>query len=111
MFWRLGRQNFHKRSLRTRGVIFWSDCLMRKPQARLAGRGGNCASFSPTGRTPMAVKTRLESDSMGDIGVPADAYWGAQTQRSTENFKIGGQTFTPRFVQAYAVLKRAAATV
>ncbi|HEX2859358.1 MAG TPA: class II fumarate hydratase [Alphaproteobacteria bacterium] len=59
----------------------------------------------------MVNKTRTETDSMGDIAVPADAYWGAQTQRSTENFKIGGQTFTPRFVQAYAFLKRAAATV
>lgn len=55
---------------------------------------------------------RLESDSMGEVAVPADRYWGAQTQRSSENFKIGGEqrfSFTPRFVQAYAVLKKAAA--
>ncbi len=44
--------------------------------------------------------TRTEHDTMGNIEVPANAYWGAQTQRSRENFKIGGQTlptasFTP----------------
>ena len=33
---------------------------------------------------------RIESDTMGEIAVPADRYWGAQTQRSLENFKIGG---------------------
>ncbi len=63
----------------------------------------------------MAPNTRTESDSMGDIAVPAEAYWGAQTQRSSQNFRIGlslgGQNFTPRFIQAYATLKRAAATV
>ena len=36
-------------------------------------------------------QTRIESDSMGDIAVPADRYWGAQTQRSLQNFKIGGE--------------------
>ena len=35
---------------------------------------------------------RMESDSMGEIAVPADKYWGAQTQRSRENFDIGGET-------------------
>lgn len=55
---------------------------------------------------------RVESDSMGEVAVPAERYWGAQTQRSSENFKIGGAQrfgFTPRFVRAYAVLKKAAA--
>jgi len=37
------------------------------------------------------MTTRKESDSLGTIEVPADHYWGAQTQRSIENFKIGGQ--------------------
>ena len=35
--------------------------------------------------------TRIESDSMGEIAVPADRYWGAQTQRSLKNFRIGGE--------------------
>jgi fumarate hydratase, class II len=61
---------------------------------------------------PKAPKgMRFESDTMGDVAVPAGAYWGAQTQRSTENFKIGGQRFTPVFVQSYAALKRACAVV
>ena len=58
---------------------------------------------------------RMESDTMGEIAVPADAYWGAQTQRSCENFKIGlglgGQRFTPLFISAYVEMKRACAVV
>jgi len=46
---------------------------------------------------------------MGEIRVPADKYWGAQTQRSLENFKIGGQTMPLEVIRAFAVLKKAAA--
>ena len=53
--------------------------------------------------------TRWESDSMGRIAVPADRYWGAQTQRLLENFRIGGERFAPSFVHALGVVKKAAA--
>ncbi len=53
--------------------------------------------------------TRLESDSMGEIAVPADRYWGAQTQRSLENFRIGGERLPPALVRALGIQKRAAA--
>ena len=43
---------------------------------------------------------RIEKDSLGDIKVPSDKYWGAQTQRSLENFKIGGDRF-PRVLWAF----------
>ena len=56
------------------------------------------------------MKTRNEKDSIGYIEVPANAYWGAQTQRSTENFKIGGQRMPIEVIRAYAVLKQAAAS-
>ncbi len=52
---------------------------------------------------------RKEKDSIGYVDVPADKYWAAQTQRSIENFKIGGQTMPREVIQAYAVLKEAAA--
>ena len=52
---------------------------------------------------------RSEKDSIGTIDVPADKYWAAQTQRSTENFKIGGQTMPLEVIRAFAVLKKAAA--
>jgi len=39
------------------------------------------------------MKTRIESDTIGKIEVPADRYWGAQTQRSLQNFRIGGHRF------------------
>lgn len=52
---------------------------------------------------------RKEKDSMGYIEVPADKYWGAQTQRSSENFKIGGQKMPKEIIHAFAMLKMAAA--
>ncbi len=57
------------------------------------------------------MSTRIETDSFGEIEVPAKAYWGAQTQRSLENFKIGGEIFQPEFIRAYALVKQAAAYV
>lgn len=55
------------------------------------------------------MDTRIETDSFGEIKVPSNAYWGAQTQRSLENFKIGHEKFTPDFIRAYALVKLAAA--
>jgi fumarate hydratase class II len=52
---------------------------------------------------------RTEKDTMGEVQVPADKYWGAQTQRSLENFKIGGQKMPVEIIRAFAVLKKAAA--
>ncbi len=52
---------------------------------------------------------RIEKDTMGDVQVPADALWGAQTQRSTENFKIGGDRFPREMIKALGVLKKCAA--
>ncbi len=55
--------------------------------------------------------TRIERDSLGEIEVPADAYWGAQTQRAIQNFPISGLKQYPAFIWAMAVIKRAAAEV
>jgi len=52
---------------------------------------------------------RTEKDSMGEIQVPADRYWGAQTQRSLEHFKIGGDRFPREMIRALGVLKKSAA--
>ena len=52
---------------------------------------------------------RIERDSLGEMEVPADAYWGAQTQRAVENFPISGITFGRRFVRALGIVKKAAA--
>ena len=52
---------------------------------------------------------RIESDSMGDVNVASDVYWGAQTQRSLGNFKIGGDKFPKEFIKALGILKKAAA--
>ena len=55
--------------------------------------------------------TRIETDSMGSIEVPAEHYWGAQTQRSLHFFAIGGNTMPRPIIRAFGVLKRAAADV
>lgn len=52
---------------------------------------------------------RTEKDTMGDVKVPASALWGAQTQRSIENFKIGGERFPREMIKALGLLKKAAA--
>jgi len=54
-------------------------------------------------------KTRTESDSMGPIEVPADRYWGAQTQRSLHHFSIGREHFSRPMIRALGILKKAAA--
>ena len=53
--------------------------------------------------------TRTESDSFGPIEVPADRYWGAQTQRSLQNFRIGGERMPPALIRALGTQKKAAA--
>ncbi|MGA9466597.1 MAG: lyase family protein, partial [Exiguobacterium marinum] len=52
---------------------------------------------------------RIERDTMGEIKVPANAKWGAQTQRSLENFKIGAEKMPLEIVYAFAILKKGAA--
>ncbi len=52
---------------------------------------------------------RIESDSIGDVKVPANHYWGAQTQRSRENFKIGDETMPAPLIRALGLVKKSAA--
>jgi fumarate hydratase class II len=54
---------------------------------------------------------RKEKDSLGEVSVPADAYWGAQTQRAVENFPISGTRMSPRFIHALGLVKLACARV
>ena len=55
------------------------------------------------------MNTRIETDTMGEVAVPTEAYWGAQTQRSRDNFKIGGETLPAPLIRAMALVKKAAA--
>jgi len=56
------------------------------------------------------MATRIEKDSMGEVHVPAEKYWGAQTQRSKDNFKIGKEASMPlEIIHAFGILKKAAA--
>src|SRR5215471_8019184 len=55
--------------------------------------------------------TRIETDTFGPIEVPADRYWGAQTERSRRNFRIGAELMPPPVIRALALVKRVAADV
>ncbi len=57
------------------------------------------------------MKTRIERDSLGEVHVPADKYYGAQTERSRENFLIGGEKMPIEVIHALAIIKKAAAIV
>src|ERR1700730_9737676 len=62
-------------------------------------------------REKSQIKTRTESDSMGKIEVPANVYWGAQTERSLLHFNIGRDTMPPELIHAFGILKKACALV
>ena len=55
--------------------------------------------------------TRTERDTMGPVEVPADRYWGAQTERSLQHFRIGGERFPREMIRAFGILKKACALV
>lgn len=57
------------------------------------------------------MEYRIETDSMGEIKVPSNKYYGAQTARSLMNFKIGGEKFPPEFISAMAIVKKSAALI
>ena len=59
----------------------------------------------------MSQEYRVERDSMGELKVPADALWGAQTQRAVNNFPVSGMTMPREFIRALGLIKEAAATV
>ena len=62
-------------------------------------------------RANTRIKTRIETDTFGNIEVPADRYWGAQTERSRQNFRIGTQRMPLPLIHALALVKRVAAEV
>jgi len=67
------------------------------------------SASAPASKTDAPVSIRTESDSLGEVKVPADKLWGAQTQRSLEHFSIGKDLIPREMIAAYAILKKAAA--
>ncbi|MCK5221247.1 MAG: aspartate ammonia-lyase, partial [Candidatus Aminicenantes bacterium] len=55
------------------------------------------------------MSERIEKDSLGEVNVPSEMFWGAQTQRALDNFKISGIKFQREFIRALGIVKRAAA--
>src|ERR1019366_1267278 len=82
------------------------------PAGAIRKSAGKTKIVSPVpGRERDALPTRIEKDTMGEIAVAADRYWGAQTQRSLQNFEIGEIRFTRPMIKAFGILKKAAAEV
>src|SRR5499433_2012200 len=79
---------------------FWLSSILRTIQE---------CTMATTVEQP--THTRIESDSMGKIEVPANIYWGAQTQRSLLHFNIGRDTMPPELIRAFGILKKACALV
>jgi len=73
--------------------------------------GSSDRSVDPSKLEPKTMSTRIEKDTMGEVAVPSDRYWGAQTQRSIQNFPIGQDRFRmlPSIVRAMGILKKGAA--
>jgi fumarate hydratase class II len=79
-----------------------------KTEDRRRGKGSNGNSVSSGVRHPSSA-SRTETDSFGPIEVPAEGYWGAQTERSRHNFPIGDEAMPRPLIAALAIVKRAAA--
>ena len=93
-------------------IILTHYLLFSLCAARVALFTDTASVNEPAKRVVMSTQnqaTRTEKDTMGNVEVPADAYWGAQTQRSRENFKIGGETLPRPMIEAMALVKKAAA--
>ena len=67
------------------------------------------AELDAPSKSQGAASFRIETDSLGEVEVPADKLWGAQTQRSLEHFSIGTDLMPREMITAYAILKKAAA--
>ena len=75
----------------------------------VAGSPGPVLAATHEDSSPAAVEQRTETDSLGEVDVPADKLWGAQTQRSLEHFSIGTDLIPREMITSYAILKKAAA--
>jgi len=74
---------------------------------RVSSFRGNIITYK--GGETAIMEYRIEKDSMGEMKVPADKYWGAQTQRSLENFRIGIEKMPIEIIRAFGIMKKAAA--
>ena len=105
-------------SLRLWGTAAASVVLPIRGVASAAGSAVNVMSVVPSvtdntawqGPPVESAAFRVESDTMGEVKVPADKLWGAQTQRSRENFKIGGERVPAAVTRSMGIVKHAAAS-
>src|SRR4029079_9405603 len=102
-----GRASTKRCAVVDRTLLNYSATL--QPSAGQAGHGGPCATVARV--SERRDDYRIEHDSMGDVKVPADARWGAQTQRAVENFPISGLRIERGLISALAQIKGAAAMV
>src|SRR5262249_62325359 len=83
--------------------------MKRNDNMRTEKRSDDALTETTRSDKTRSDKTRIETDSFGPIEVPADRYWGAQTERSRLNFRIGAELMPKPLIRALAIVKRAAA--
>jgi fumarate hydratase class II len=83
--------------------------IFHKPPGRARRAKNSHLALAEQGPFDAAMETRTETDALGAVQVPADRYWGAQTQRALENFPIGQTRFPPEVIRALGLVKKAAA--
>ena len=99
-----------KRRTATPSSLLALRTVRRKILCKLLRKTENFFIMGPSYKMgDFAMNTRMEHDTMGPIAVPAEHHWGAQTQRSIEHFKIGGQRQPREIITAFAYLKEACA--
>src|SRR5262249_14210051 len=103
-----GRRRSHRHRRRPGGAA--GRCRTEDDRGRTSAAG----LFDPVGACVPSLNMRMsavrkEFDSLGEVDVPADRLWGAQTQRSLEHFSIGHDLIPREMITAYATLKKAAA--
>src|SRR5205807_10249845 len=111
---RCGRPALQARASRRNGRPLPAGCARRRRPAREPccfryRRQPSAFRAKLTIPAVAAKETRIEKDSMGEMDVPVDAYYGASTQRAVLNFPISGQPFPRRFIRALGLVKKAAA--
>src|SRR5215470_11327261 len=98
-------------------MLFWTPTPIAARAAAAwrsdepAGAAGERCMEPTTHDRRSTGPTRTERDTMGPVEVPADRYWGAQTQRSLQHFRIGGDRFPREMIRAFGILKKACALV
>lgn len=111
--YRLRRLGYDMLCVRRMAAVAASSASTASARAAVARTGASAGAWASSAAASAGISTRVEKDTMGEVEVPTDRYWGAQTQRSINNFPIGGiESRMPAQVwRSFGIAKKAAAKV